>query len=85
MYSDVRVGHKVEEDRILTVKLLWLHDDKNSGQATPNELIDAAAFTVVLMSVTGDENAVALRIAGVVRVLDVPGDLLDSAVCRHKS
>ena len=35
-----------------------------------------ATFEVVLVSVTGDGITVALRFAGVVRVLDVLGDLL---------
>ncbi len=57
----------------------------DSGQATPDRVIVAAVFAAVLVSVTGDSVAVALRIAGVVRVLDGLGDFLDPAICRDKS
>ena len=54
----------------------------DSGQATLDRFIVAATFAIVLVSVTGDGITVALRIAGVVRVLDVLGDLLGLVVRR---
>ena len=52
----------------------------DSGQATLDGVIVAATFAVVLVGVTGGGITVALRIAGVVRVLDVLGDLLGLVV-----
>ena len=55
-----------------------------SGQATLGGVIVAATLAVVLVSVTGDGITVALRIAGVARVLDALGDLLGLVVRREQ-
>ena len=64
---------------MVSVEWSWLHDDDRehvygSGGAAPDGVTFATALAVVL--------AVLLRVDGVVRVLDVLGDLLGSAI-RH--
>ena len=45
----------------------------NNGRATPDRAIVVAAFAMMLVSVTWVGVAVALRVTGVVHVLDVLG------------
>ena len=54
----------------------------DSSQATLDRVMVAATLAVVLVSATGDGITVALRIAGVVHVLDALGNLL-GLVVRH--
>ena len=65
------------------------HDDereqgRDNGRATPDGVIAVAAFAVVRVGLiwVGVAVAVALRFAGVVRVLDVLGELLGPVVRR---
>jgi hypothetical protein len=56
-----------------------VHDDVReqgygNGRATPEGVIVVAAFVMVLVSVTWVGVAAALRVAGVVHVLDVLGE-----------
>jgi hypothetical protein len=65
----------------------WQHDDEHeqsygNDRATPNGVIVAVVFAVVLVSVTGVGIAVALRVAGAVCAPDVLGDLI-GPVTRH--
>ena len=68
----------------------WLHDDEReqghySGQVTPDGVIVATALAVGLVSVRGVSIATAQRVAVVVRVLDVLGDLLRPVVRRGQT
>ena len=62
-----------------SIVLLWLRYDEQANNATtgggggPHGAIAAVEFGRV--DVTGTKIALALRVSGVVRVLDVPGDL----------
>ena len=68
-----------DDQRASAGVLLWLDDDEQANNATtggggaPHGAIAAVEFTRV--DVTGAGVALALRVAGVVRVFDVPGDL----------
>ena len=57
---------------------------RDNGRARPDEVIVVAAFAVVRVGLiwVGLAVAVALRFAGVVRVLDVLGELLGPVVRR---
>ena len=55
------------------------------GQVTPDGVIVAAALAVVLVSVSGVATATALRVAAIVRVLDVLGNLLRPVVRRGQT
>ena len=46
----------------------------DNGRATSGGVIVVAAFAIVLVSVTGVGDAVSLRIAGIVHVLDMLGE-----------
>jgi hypothetical protein len=72
---------------MMSVGLSRQHDEEReqscgSGQATPNGVIVAMVFAMVLVGVTGVGIAVALRVAGAVRPLDVLGDLI-GPIIRH--
>ena len=74
----------------VSAELSWLHDAQreqgyDSGRATPDRVIVVAAFAVVLLSVTWVRTAVALRVDGVVHVLDVLGGLLGPVVRMDKN
>ena len=61
------------------------HDDEreqgdDNSRATPDGDIVVAAFAVVLVGLTWVGVAVALRVAGIVHMLDVLGDLLGPVV-----
>ena len=64
---------------MVKVVLLWLHDDEcannvtTGGRGTAEGVI--AAVELAQVGVAGTGIAVALRAAGAVRALDVPGDL----------
>jgi Zn-dependent protease len=63
-----------------------VHDEErkqgyDNGRATPDGVIDVAAFAV-LVSVTWFEVGVALRVAGAVDLLDVLGEKLGPVVRR---
>ena len=63
------------------------HDDereqgRDNGRGTPDGVIVVAAFAVVRVGLIWVRVAVALRFAGVVRVLDVLGELLGPVVRR---
>ena len=63
------------------------HDDereqgRDNGRATPDGVIVVAAFAVVRVGLIWVGVVVALRFAGVVRVLDVLGELLGPVVHR---
>jgi len=65
------------------------HDDEReqgygNGRATPVRVIVVAAFAMVLVSVTWVGDAVALRVVGVVHVLDVLGEQLGPVVHREQ-
>ena len=62
------------------------HDDVreqgyNNGRATPDGDIVVAAFAIVLVSVTWVGVTVALRVSGVVHVLDVLSEWLGPVAC----
>ena len=69
----------------MSVECSWLHADEceqghYSGRATPDGVIIAVALAVVLVSVSELGFVTALRVANVVRMLDVFGDLLGPVV-----
>ena len=60
-------------------------EGQHSGRATLDGVIVAVALAVMLASVSGAWIATAMRVAVVVRVLDVLGDLLRPVVCRGRT
>ena len=74
----------------MSIEYLWLHADEHeegnhSRRATPDGVIVAVALAVMLASVSGARIATALRVAVVVRLLDVLGDLVRPVVCRGQT
>jgi len=66
---------------VVSVSVVVAHDGRckqgyDNGRGTHDSVIVVAAFAVVLVSVILVGIAVALRVVGVVYVLDVLGDLL---------
>ena len=69
---------------------MWLHNNEReqghySGQVTPDGVIVAAALSAVLVSLSGVGIATTLRVAVVVRMLDVFGDLSRPVVHRGQT
>ncbi len=69
-------------ERILAVVDDEREQRHDNGGASPDGVKVAVGFAVVLVSVTWVGIAVTLRVAGVVRMPDVFGDLLDPVVRR---
>ena len=75
---------------VVSVEYSWLHaneheEGQHSGRGTPDGVIVAVALAVMLASVSGARIATALRVAVVMRVLDVLGDLVRPVVCRGQT
>ena len=67
------------------MRIVVAHDDEreqgyDNGRATPDGVIVVAAFVVVLVGLTWVGVAVGQRVAGVVHMLDMFGDLLGPVV-----